>query len=293
MGGVSMVKFVAARAVHMQDLSELAELDDWGNVQAPNSKVTSSFTATLKSNTKIKYDFEGNNLTLVGEQPIGGNLKSIAVLFQNDMDYQISSLSISFIRNTIQKTFGDGFESRLFSGNDSIVGSDQADVLIGYGGNDTVKGRGGDDKIVGKKGSDKLSGNAGDDNISGKKGKDVFDGGSGNDTLTGGGGRDKFIFDSSLNAATNVDTVTDLSVGTDLIKLDSSVFLGIGRNGPLAASKFVVASSAQDGDDLIVYDKTTGALYYDGDGSGGNAQTQFAKLDAGLNLSASDFVVFS
>jgi len=46
-----------------------------------------------------------------------------------------------------------------------------------------------------------------------------------------------------------------------------------------------------DAGDRIIYDDTTGAVYYDSDGVGGVVQTQFATLSAGLALTNFDFFV--
>jgi Ca2+-binding RTX toxin-like protein len=58
-------------------------------------------------------------------------------------------------------------------------------------------------------------------------------------------------------------------------------------------SEFHKGSAAHDGNDYIIYDKTTGNLYYDDDGTAGDPEVQFAKLDKGLHLHASDFIVFA
>ena len=49
----------------------------------------------------------------------------------------------------------------------------------------------------------------------------------------------------------------------------------------------------QDSNDYIRYDFTTGALYYDADGSGAGAPVQFAQLTSGLYLSDANFVVYT
>src|SRR5438093_3211880 len=47
--------------------------------------------------------------------------------------------------------------------------------------------------------------------IAGNAANNVLDGREGHDTLTGGTGRDVFVFDTALNALTNLDTITDFS----------------------------------------------------------------------------------
>ena len=50
-------------------------------------------------------------------------------------------------------------------------------------------------------------------------------------------------------------------------------------------------SAAVDGNDFIIYDFATGALFYDIDGNGPTGQVQFAQLPAALALSSKDFLV--
>jgi Ca2+-binding RTX toxin-like protein len=47
-----------------------------------------------------------------------------------------------------------------------------------------------------------------------------------------------------------------------------------------------------DGNDYLVYNQSTGALYYDADGAGGNASVQVATLTGSPDaLAASDFII--
>jgi Ca2+-binding RTX toxin-like protein len=39
-----------------------------------------------------------------------------------------------------------------------------------------------------------------------------------------------------------------------------------------------------------MYDSATGRLFYDADGNGAGGAVQFATIQAGLNLSANDFI---
>jgi Ca2+-binding RTX toxin-like protein len=126
--------------------------------------------------------------------------------------------------------------------------------------------------------------------VRGNNGGNLINGGDGNDTLTGLGGQDVFLFNTALNAATNVDFITDFTVADDAIQLQNGVFTGL-TAGTLAANQFVIGAAAQDADDRIVYDDTTGALFFDIDGAGGTAAVRFATVSAGLALTNNDFLV--
>ncbi len=133
-----------------------------------------------------------------------------------------------------------------------------------------------------------LTGNALANTIYGNAGANVLDGKGGNDGLVGLGGADTFAFTTALGGG-NVDAISDFVAGTDKIALDDAVFTGIG--GTLNANAFVIGTGAADADDRIIYNSTTGQLFYDADGNGAGAAIQFATLSVGLALSASDFAV--
>ena len=137
-----------------------------------------------------------------------------------------------------------------------------------------------------------ISGNAGINRLTGTGFDDVINGGSGNDTLIGGAGIDVFRFDSSLNALTNVDHITDFSIAqNDGIQLENAVFTALVTTGALAATAFVIGLAATTADQRIVYNSGTGLLNYDPDGNGLLRATQFATLSAGLALTAGSFMV--
>ena len=172
------------------------------------------------------------------------------------------------------------------AGHDTVYGSDDANELNGQGGNDILAGADGNDTLWGGNGNDWLEGGSGDDLLAGGAGDDRLVGGAGNDALHGEAGRDVFVFESALNAATNVDWIADFSVAEDWIGLSRSVFGGFGASVALAVGAGATAATAQ-----VVYDSATGALSYDADGTGGLAQVKFAQLSAGLALSAANFVL--
>ena len=129
------------------------------------------------------------------------------------------------------------------------------------------------------------------DILNGGAGNDVLYGGTGNDTLTGGTGADKFVFASALNSLTNVDTITDFVSGTDKLVLDDSVFAGLTAGSDL--TNFVSSSNpaATSAAATVLYNTSTGALYYDADGNGAGAAVQFATLSGHPTLLATDFII--
>ncbi|MEA3014870.1 MAG: hypothetical protein QOD42_3415, partial [Sphingomonadales bacterium] len=133
-----------------------------------------------------------------------------------------------------------------------------------------------------------LTGNDYGNTIFGSNGANVIDGKGGSDALVGYGGADTFAFTTALGAG-NVDTVYGFVAGTDKIGLDDAIFTAIG--GTLNANAFVVGAAAADADDRIIYESATGQLFYDADGNGAGAAVQFAILEPGLALTASDFLM--
>jgi len=155
----------------------------------------------------------------------------------------------------------------------------------------------GTDVSFGLNGGDMINGGAGDDALVGGQNTDTLSGGLGNDQLIGGQGNDHFVFNTTPNALTNVDTIYDFDANSgDKIDLDHTIFAGIGLGGTLAATDFAAnaGGDATNANQNILYDTTTGNLYYDADGNGGGAKILIAHLDlTGLTgtVDASDFIV--
>ena len=137
-----------------------------------------------------------------------------------------------------------------------------------------------------------LTGNATGNVVRGNNGNNVINGGNGDDELTGLGGQDSFRFDTPLNAATNVDVISDFTIADDTILLDDDIFSsGLTPNNSVAGSQFVIGAEALDASHRIIYNDETGAVLYDSDGAGGADAIQFAWLSAGLALTNHDFFV--
>ncbi len=146
--------------------------------------------------------------------------------------------------------------------------------MVGTQGNDSMNGAGGNDKLKGAGGNDTIAGGLGSDTIAG---------GIGNDALAGGAGSDTFVFDTPLDASTNVDTVNGFAANNaDKIALDPTVFAALfgGATSGVDANEFAAnaGGNALDANDYLLYDTATGSLYYDADGNGATAKVLFATL---------------
>jgi serralysin len=216
---------------------------------------------------------------------------------------------------------------RGLAGSDSLAGRSGDDVLIGGTGADELDGSDGNDtasyaeatagvvaslanpsintgeaagdtyiqveNLTGSGFADRLFGNNSVNAIAGAGGNDIIKGYGGKDVLSGGAGQDVFVFNSKLNATTNVDAVTDYNVAADTVQLDNVVFTALTTLGTLAASAFKNMDAAPiDASDRIIYKQSTGNLYYDADGSGtGFAAIKFATITNNAILTNADFVV--
>jgi Ca2+-binding RTX toxin-like protein len=150
-----------------------------------------------------------------------------------------------------------------------------------------------DETIRGNSKSNTLKGFEGNDKLYGNGGNDKLYGGTGNDQLNGGAGKDAFYFDTLPHSRSNKDKIQDFNVVDDVIRLDNAVFSNVGRDGALKASAFWSNNTgkAHDRSDRIIYDKDSGILYYDADGSGKGAAVAFATISKHLSLTYKDFYV--
>ncbi|RUV09310.1 calcium-binding protein, partial [Mesorhizobium sp. M5C.F.Ca.IN.020.32.2.1] len=147
-----------------------------------------------------------------------------------------------------------------------------------------------DNVLDGNDSDNKLDGGRGNDTVLGHGGNDALMGGLGIDRLTGGAGNDSFVFSAPLSVA-NRDIITDFNHTADTFRLQNSVMQGLGATGALEPRYFFAGTSAHDADDHIVYDKVTGALFYDSNGNVAGGVTQLATLTNRPTLLADDFFV--
>ena len=204
--------------------------------------------------------------------------------------------------------------------NDTLTGNAASNVIIGDQGNDVLNGDAGIDTAsyetakagvvvslllagvgqnTGNAGTDtllnfeNLRGSNFNDTLTGDAGGNTLLGGLGNDTMTGNGGADSFVFNTALNAATNTDIITDFIPVDDTLTLENAIFTQFVATGAIPTGTFVsnAGGIAGDANDVLLYDTTTGKLFYDADGNGAGAKVEFVTLVGIPALTAADFAI--
>jgi Ca2+-binding RTX toxin-like protein len=135
--------------------------------------------------------------------------------------------------------------------NDVLVGGNPKEIIAGLGGNDTLSGAGQDDTLFGGTGNDRLFGGIKDDALYGDAGNDYLNGGTGDNTLYGGAGNDAYLVrtDDDLVSETSYTVDGDWNVtvgatdagGIDTVRSQIDYTLGDGLE------KLVLLGDAVDG----------------------------------------------
>ncbi len=184
------------------------------------------------------------------------------------------------------------------------LGANVEDVYMAGLSTANAVGNASDNWMRGSNGANALTGAAGNDTLTGAKGDDVLNGGNGKDILIGGAGADAFQF-GGTGAATlavnpnNPDIIRDFNLNGpqgDHIDLAAVTFTAIGAMGTFGSSdvRFYASAGAKAGhdpDDRVIYDTTTGKLYYDADGNGAGTSQLIATLQGHPTLAATDIHV--
>jgi Ca2+-binding RTX toxin-like protein len=151
--------------------------------------------------------------------------------------------------------------------------------------------------LIGNELDNAITGNTAKNIIKAGAGNDEINGGYGNDKLQGNAGQDVFIFNSRLGTSrsdrtANFDTVMDFSVTDDTVRLENAIFKKLGGAGRLKKGFFTIGDKAKDKNDYVIYNKKTGIVSYDVDGTGAKEAIEFAKLSKNLKLTVKDFLIF-
>lgn len=214
-------------------------------------------------------------------------------LSDNVEDLTLTGVSaVNGTGNSLNNTmFGNAANNYLYAGDgaDQVNGDAGNDYLYGQAGDDTLNGGHGKDWLVGDLGDDLISGGHGNDRLIGGLGKDSLVGEKGKDRLTGGADADRFIFNSLKQG---FDIITDFKTSQgDRIEISAKKFGGNLKQGKLLSGQFTLGSKATDDKTGFIYNESSGRLFFDVDGIGGQRQIQVAKLATGTTLASGNIFV--
>ncbi|MBB3459428.1 calcium-binding protein [Rhizobium sp. BK377] len=254
------------------------------------------------------------SVSLADKDHVTGNVENLTLLGSANIDATGTVMNNILTGNSGNNIFDGGRgEDRMIGGlgNDTYKVDSAGDIVdeTGGNGNDTVNASisynlantlgtvenltligTGYINATGDGGNNVLTGNVGANVLSGGAGNDQLIGGNGNDVLNGGAGADHFIFDLKPNAYKNIDKIEDFSTSAgDKIVLDHEVFAAIDPEN-FSAENFVPGTKALDANDRLIYDQSTGNLFYDADGNGRGAAVQVATFSNLAPLHHDDFL---
>ena len=292
-------------------------VDNAGDVVVEYSGEGSDWVASAVSYT-LGQNLESANLIVAGDLDLTGNDLDNTLVGNGWANVLTGGLGNDTLR-------GENGNDQLLggAGDDVLDGGWAIDAMTGGTGNDTYVVDNANDTVseAGGQGSDEvrtsvtwtltagadvetlrttndagtaaidLTANNTGNIVIGNDGNNVIAGRGGDDELTGRAGQDSFRFDTPLDAANNVDVITDFNVADDTIVLENAVFTGLTAGAALDASQFAIGAAAQDATDRIIYNDVTGDLLFDVDGAGGTAAVLFAEVSPGLALTNLDFLI--
>lgn len=152
-------------------------------------------------------------------------------------------------------------------GNDSLRGTELANLFRGFGGADRLDGAAGNDILVG---------------------------GLGIDTLIGGVGNDSFVFERKTDVGDKIYDFSNSSGNNDAIRIDASGFgAGLVAGTVLAASQFQIRADnlAQDANDRFIFRTTDKTLWFDANGTGTGGLLMVADLQSTAALTHLDILL--
>ena len=152
-------------------------------------------------------------------------------------------------------------DGEVYASSTAVIKSSDGKSFDAGAGNDSVTGGVGNDTILGGLGNDILIGGAGDD---------ILSGGLGLDKLTGGKGNDTFVLRKSDYDFSSVKTVLAHAI-TDFKFVSSGEQdeVSLEDFGEKAAFKTIAAAKVAKSTAIVIYESSTGKLWYNEDGDSG------------------------
>jgi serralysin len=274
---------------------------DFNDLRGGSSYTETSARFVAHYGNGYKDEFRGTGFTYNASthELTGGTVHAYSFLTGSTRLVNVEGLSIAATKVTnAARTTSTADDKTVIAaalaGNDTYTGGNLADIFNGFAGNDTLNGREGNDRLAGDTGNDTILGAGGSDVLSGDAGADKLIGGPGIDTIVGGANNDIFVFNAGASPANRdvIQDFTNVAGNNDVFHLENAVMPALGGGvHPLAASMFYAGAAAHDADDRIVYNRSTGNVFYDSNGNAAGGAVIIATLTTKPLLTVGDFQV--
>jgi len=180
--------------------------------------------ATPEELAVARFEFGGQPALIVSRSADGDPTRGLTIFG----DVTAQNLRFAFVGGELTS---DAFFDIAFTGSLDLAGTDDDDVLRGFGGSDVLSGFAGNDS---------LNGGAGDDVLSGAEGEDTLIGGAGNDFLNGGAGGDIYHFGRGMGldelSDAGGDGIDRIVLAPDVLRQDVTLARSIEGNLTLVLS---------------------------------------------------------
>ncbi|MGK9169222.1 hypothetical protein KXR53_23105 [Inquilinus limosus] len=195
--------------------------DQWTGIEGVSgSQLNDTLTGDAAANTLIALEGDDVLTGGAGADALDGGAGSDFASYEGS----VAAVTVDLVAGT--GTGGDaegdtltGIEHLIGSSfDDSLTGSDIANIIRGGAGIDAINGGGGNDSVDAGSENDVVSGGVGTDSLWGGAGDDEIDGGDGNDSLQGAAGADALTggagIDVASYTASRAGVTVDLAAGT-------------------------------------------------------------------------------
>ena len=254
----------------------------------PDIIYTFTRTGSTTSSLTVNFGIDGTATRGYDYSAYGGLFPNST---QGTISFDIGATTAKLVLVTFGDTLKEANESinlTLASGSGYQIGTTTTvtSTIINDDGTLNQQGTAGADYI--EVGSTRtLSGLGGNDILIGSQSSEILVGGQGTDTLTGGDNFDTFLFS---NSSEGVDTITDFNVNQDIIQVSAAGFGGgLIAGTSLSSDQFSLGTVTAS--TRFIFNKSTGSLSFDIDGSGSTAAIQIASLTTNLNLTEDNIFV--
>jgi hypothetical protein len=246
----------------------------FGTATSTRLPLTTDYGARIVFTGEFVVDGSGvvTGGTVTGFRVFTGNTK-----VETGSGYEIPAIELIAAVEAWQMFDFQPFEDLLLDVPARYIGSELGDFVFSIDGFGSV--------FLGRQGDDELFTASAGVTLKGGKDNDLLLAWEGECWYSGGEGKDVFAFVDP--AAPN--KIRDFSPGDDLFSLNTSMFAGV-EPGFLDDSQFKVGRKASTPEQIILFQRNKGNIWFDQDGSESTyAPVKFAKVDKGIDLGAGDF----